>query len=290
MCESLMKSFWFLNWHCITYLCRCPLTGANISTLAGRSWYKSTNLFKADRQWFNAEILKLIQVASKHRLDRHTAHLPNIDKVRLCSYFGATLEARHWFKRPTRVENKKILPLKRYHSELWKEFKLSLRVGLCDSLCRDKSYQPKKNRLCSHYTRLLFVPTWKIIWYSLNTNGPGRHTSFTHFEHQAGTVSREGLVNLNPSPHSWIYFRLSGFQSSLLLIYFRVGPIGVRTALKNGTIPIRYETRHFLDRHGAAPLCHRNCAEITVLVCEQNPYWQHFPSGAKATRYGVNRS
>ena len=94
MCESLMKNFWFLNWHCITYLCRCSLTGANISKLAGRSWYMSTNLFKADKQWFNAEILKLIQVASKHRLDRHTAHLPNIDKVRLWSYFGATLEAR----------------------------------------------------------------------------------------------------------------------------------------------------------------------------------------------------
>jgi len=129
------------------------------------------------------------------------------------------------------------------------------------------------------------VPTWKIIWYSLNTNGPGRHKSFTHIKHRAGEVGREGLVNLNPSPHSWIYFRLSGFQSLLLLIYFRDGPIGVRTALKNGTIPIRYETRHFLDRRGAASLCHRNHAKITVLMYEKNPYRYDFRAGAKAIRY-----
>ena len=92
-------------------------------------------------------------------------------------------------------------------------------------------------------------------------------------------------MNLNPSPHSWIYFRLSGFQSSLLLIYFRDGPIGVHTALKNGAIPIKYETRHFLDRRGAASLRHTNRDKTTVLMCEQNPYRYDFQL---AIRQNVN--
>ena len=36
--------------------------------------------------------------------------------------------------------------------------------------------------------------------------------------------------------------------------------------------PIRYVNLLFRDRRGAALFCHRNIAEITVLVCEQNPY------------------
>ena len=41
-----------------TYLCKCSLTGVKISKLAGRSWYKSTNLFKTDRQWFSELTLR----------------------------------------------------------------------------------------------------------------------------------------------------------------------------------------------------------------------------------------
>ena len=34
----------------------------------------------------------------------------------------------------------------------------------------------------------------KAIWYSINSNGPGRYKSFTHIEHRAGRrVGREGL-------------------------------------------------------------------------------------------------
>ena len=35
-------------------------------------------------------------------------------------------------------------------------------------------------------------------------------------------------------------------------------------------------TLHFRDRRGAALFCHRNSAEITILVCEQNPYLVYF--------------
>ena len=48
---------------------------------------------------------------------------------------------------------------------------------------------------------------------------------------------------------------------------------------------MRYETRHFLDRRGAASLRHRTRAKITVLMCEENPYWYDFRAGAKAIRY-----
>ena len=44
--------------------------------------------------------------------------------------------------------------------------------------------------------------------------------SFTHIEHSAGAVGREGLVNKSQSSLLNFYFRLSGFQSSLLLIHY----------------------------------------------------------------------
>ena len=34
----------------------------------------------------------------------------------------------------------------------------------------------------------------------------------------------------------------------------------------------RYVTLLFKDLRGAASLCYRNCAENTVLICEQKPY------------------
>ena len=35
----------------------------------------------------------------------------------------------------------------------------------------------------------------KAIRYSMNSNDPWLHKSFTHIEHRAGAVSREGLVH-----------------------------------------------------------------------------------------------
>ena len=59
---------------------------------------------------------------------------------------------------------------------------------------------------------------------------------------------------------------LSGFQSSLLLIYQKAvtGRIAVHTA-QHKTCPAICNA-HFQDRRGGASLCYRNRAEITVLV------------------------
>ena len=46
----------------------------------------------------------------------------------------------------------------------------------------------------------------------------------------------------------------------------------VHAALKCGTEPNWYVTRHFRDRHVAASLRYRNRAVITVLICEQKLY------------------
>ena len=61
----------------------------------------------------------------------------------------------------------------------------------------------------------------------------------------------ERVWRLNPNPHFRLYFRLSGFQSSLLLFYFRHGwntryPFTLRRRVAQK--PTRYDTYHFLDR------------------------------------------
>ena len=60
-----------------------------------------------------------------------------------------------------------------------------------------------------------------------------------------------------------IYFRLSGFQSSLLLIYFRDG----HTAQKYGTKPVRYQWLLFWDRRSAAALRRRNRSSPQPFNC-----------------------
>ena len=40
-----------------THLCKCSFTGEKTSKLAGTSWYKSANLTKVERQWFNESTL-----------------------------------------------------------------------------------------------------------------------------------------------------------------------------------------------------------------------------------------
>ena len=62
-----------------------------------------------------------------------------------------------------------------------------------------------------------------IVWMvtAQNWNKLSSHTHPTL--HRSGWPWGSGA--LNPSPHSWIfYFRLSGFQSSLLHIHFCYGP------------------------------------------------------------------
>ena len=77
------------------------------------------------------------------------------------------------------------------------------------------------------------------------------------------SVSREGLV--------------PKFQSSLLkyLLPCQWVPVFFPTFLVSSAkvrIPHVHTKPNRLDRRGAASLCYRNRAEITVLMCEQKPY------------------
>ena len=55
---------------------------------------------------------------------------------------------------------------------------------------------------------------------------------------------------------------------------FTSGTVRIRvdTSPKCGTELVQVVTLHFRDRCGTASLRYRNCAEITVRICEQKPY------------------
>lgn len=60
----------FSNSQQSTHLSRCSFTGAKISKLARRSWYKSRNLLKSERQWLN--VLTLRMKECQHRYWRNS--------------------------------------------------------------------------------------------------------------------------------------------------------------------------------------------------------------------------
>ena len=79
--------------------------------------------------------------------------------------------------------------------------------------------------------------------------------------------------------------RLSEFQASPLLIYFRDGPHRCVHRTNYGTILIRYVTLHFRDRRGEASLLHRISSATTVLLCEnRSPIRFDFRSRRKRYR------
>ena len=90
------------------------------------------------------------------------------------------------------------------------------------------------------------------------------HQWYVDAEHRsAGAVDREGLV--------------PKFQSSLLkyLLPCQWVPVFFPTFLVTSAkvrIPHVHTKPNRLDQRGAASLCYRNRAEITVLMCEQKPY------------------
>ena len=68
--------------------------------------------------------------------------------------------------------------------------------------------------------------TRKILWPGMNRNRPEpERIVHTHWA-STGAVGREGLVHYDHSSAGILpeYFRLSGFQSLLLLIHFHCGP------------------------------------------------------------------
>ena len=97
-----------------------------------------------------------------------------------------------------------------------------------------------------------------------------------------------GFGALNSSPHSRIFtFVSEGSSPRSYLFISATGRIGVHTAPKCGTKPLRYVMLHFRDRRGAPSLRHRNRAAMNVLTCEQKPYQYDFRGGKEAIWYGA---
>ena len=80
--------------------------------------------------------------------------------------------------------------------------------------------------------------------------------------------------------------RLSEFQASPLLMYFRDGPHRCVHRTNYGTILIRYVTLHFRDWRGEASLLHRISSATTVLLCE-NRSTIRFDFRSRRKRYRV---
>ena len=76
--------------------------------------------------------------------------------------------------------------------------------------------------------------------------------------------------------------RLSGFQSSLLLIYFRDGPnrFSLHQSMAQNLSDM-WRSTFEIGRPGAASPRHRNRAATTVLVCEEMPFLAWFWGGRK---------
>ena len=108
----------------------------------------------------------------------------------------------------------------------------------------------------------------------MNSNSPGEHKSFTHIEHRAGMVGREGLVHSIPvlTPE---YLLSSWWVPVLTPTYLRpsraekVFTTPQSTAENLSNMCFCYST---FEIRGAALLRHRNCATTTIPVCEQKLY------------------
>ena len=133
------------------------------------------------------------------------------------------------------------------------QFKSLINKGDQKSLLQPKSWS---TALCCYtylmtclprFKRLLFVSVLHTIPVSMNSKGPGRHKSFTHFEHRAGKVGWERFGALNSSPHPRIFTSLSdGSSPRSYLFTSATGRIGVHTTPKYGKKPIQYVTLYIL--------------------------------------------
>lgn len=125
----------------------------------------------------------------------------------------------------------------------------------------------------------------------MNRNGPERYKSFTNIHatsYRCGWPTGFGAVILVLTLE-YLLPRLSEFQASPLLIYFRDGRNRCAHRTNYGTILIWYVMLHFRDQRGEASLLHRISSATTVLLCEnRSPIRYYFRCGAKGIRYGVN--
>ena len=93
----------------------------------------------------------------------------------------------------------------------------------------------------------------RLVQYEQQRHRNGTHT-YTHIEHRARAVGREGSVQKIPILTAK-YFLPSQWNPVLaLLIHFRYGPKRCSHRTKCGMEPIRYVTLHFRDRRDATSL------------------------------------
>ena len=108
------------------------------------------------------------------------------------------------------------------------------------------------------------------VWTATAQNWNKVFTRIEHSTMQSGW--RRGSGALDPSSHLWISTSVSvGTSPSSYSFTSATVRIPVHTKTKQQK-PIRYVTIHFQDWLGAASLCERNRAEITVLTYEQKLY------------------
>ena len=101
-------------------------------------------------------------------------------------------------------------------------------------------------------------------------------------------------LSLNPNPHSWkIYFRVSGFQSSFLLIHFRHLTECLITLQQSVAQDLSDIWRSTFQRRRVAFLRYRNRAEklLPFLCVNRIPVRFDFKrrAGARAVWYSENR-
>ena len=113
----------------------------------------------------------------------------------------------------------------------------------------------------------------KSYRYGLNSNG-------TELEQVLLTLT-SNIVQERLAERVWfsnsqssllnVYFRLNGFQSSFLLIYFRYGP---STFTLHQTVADKTCAIYDAPLSRSARRSYRNGAKITVRMCEQKPISQ----------------
>ena len=104
----------------------------------------------------------------------------------------------------------------------------------------------------------------RLVWTETARGGRSR----SHTSNIVPAQWPRGLGALNPVLTLNIYFRLSRFQSSLLLIYFREGPNRCSHCSKVWhTEPVRYVSRSARRSITPSQKSHRN-----HLVCEEKPF------------------
>ena len=99
----------------------------------------------------------------------------------------------------------------------------------------------------------------------MNGNGTDSNKSFAHIKHRAS------LLN--------VYFRLTGFQSSLLLICIRYGLISCSHCDEEWQKTIQYVKIHFQDQRGAASRRNQRSCVWTEALSQPPPQALRFSHG-----------